>query len=230
MKEETITITPAEALSACLQWATSPRGGNNFYGRILNGCGRHAAPGLGTAAVALDTRGRYLFLWDPDWFVSLDSPFQLMAIVHEAAHLILKHLERGLRIKQRMNDNPRWERLRNVVNVAQDMTANDIAVRPMIQDGKTKFKNYEKDFIFPEARSYPKGLTFEEYLALLLEDLENHGFSLEPTEEDVEKAKKNFLSVLDRSGEGEEGDGEGEEKGEGGGGGGGGTGFVLFFF
>ena len=30
----------ARAMSMALHWLCSPRGGNNFYGRILNGCGR----------------------------------------------------------------------------------------------------------------------------------------------------------------------------------------------
>ncbi len=34
---------PNALLSEALQWLSSPRGGDNFYGRVLNGGGRKAA-------------------------------------------------------------------------------------------------------------------------------------------------------------------------------------------
>ncbi len=83
---------PAEALGKALQWACSPRGGNNFYGRVLNGCARKVVPGLNTIGVTLDELGRYVFLWDPVWFVAQDEPYQLLGIVHEAGHLVLRHV------------------------------------------------------------------------------------------------------------------------------------------
>ena len=97
-------VEPIESLSKALQWATNPRGGNNFYGRILNGAGRKAEPGLGTCAVKITNKGQYALIWDPDWFVKQPKAFQLIILVHEAAHLVLGHLERHLKLIQRIKD------------------------------------------------------------------------------------------------------------------------------
>jgi len=172
-------IDPNDALSACLQWACSPRGGNNFYGRIMNSCGRRAAPGMGTVGVTLTREGKYLFLWDRDWFVSQDAQFQILTIVHEAGHLVLQHLERGLKIRIDIGDPIKAKRLHPVMNVAADMAVNDVALRGMLSDSKMNLEGYNNELIWPEDRNYPTGQCFEEYFALLLSDLIQHGFDVD---------------------------------------------------
>lgn len=175
MKEES-NKTAAQALGECLQWACSPRGGNNFYGRVLNGCGKQVNHYLGTAGVRLDRLGRYILEWDPEWFVAQPRPFQLIVIVHEAAHLMLRHIERAVVIKRQLQDDQKARRLHEVINIAMDMAANDVAVRPMTNDHNMQFKNYKDLIIWPEDRDYPPNKTFEEYLGILLQDLKDHGW------------------------------------------------------
>jgi predicted metal-dependent peptidase len=198
-------INPNDALSACLQWACSPRGGNNFYGRILNSCGRRSTPGLGTVGVALTREGKYLFLWDRDWFVAQDAQFQILCIVHEAGHLVLQHCERMLKIRLEVNDNIKAKRLRPVMNVAADMAVNDVALRGMFNDPKMNFSEYKPRIILPEDKGYPVGQCFEEYFALLLNDLVKDGFDVDGKEVQ-QKMKAELLG---------EGGGEGGEGGEG---------------
>jgi predicted metal-dependent peptidase len=171
-------IPPDEKLSAWLAWLFSPRGGSNFWGRILNGCDRRIERGMGTMAVAMSKRGKYTFLWDPECVKDMPDAEGMMTLVHEAAHLAYCHLERMLTLKNRLADPAKFRHLMPIYNIAADMVVNDIAVRPMLKDSKIKGEQYKDRFVFPEnndpnnpRRSYPPGKTFEEYVALLLEDL-----------------------------------------------------------
>lgn len=169
-------VPPEEALSAVLQWLCNPRGGNNFYARALNGCGKQKMEGLRTCAVSIAPTGRYVFLYDPIWYSKQEPEFQLLVVIHEIAHVILRHLERGLTIRNRMENPEKFtEKLRYLLNIAQDMAANDTALRPMMNaypSGK-KFEQFRDRIIWPESRNYPVGKSMEEYFLLLLQDTEN---------------------------------------------------------
>jgi len=164
------------ALSEVLQWACSPRGGNNFYGRILNGCGRINKPGFGTAGVTITPEGRYLLMCDDAWFASLPRYEQIVVVVHEAAHLALAHVERMLYYKRRILDEKKWMIIQPILNVAMDMADNDVAVRPFISEQSGKFEESQLKLIWPEDRDYPQNLEFETYFKMLMEDLKDHGF------------------------------------------------------
>jgi len=169
------------AMSRALQWLCSPRGGSNFYARMINGCGRAPRKDLWppTAAVTLDNHGRYMLVWHPVWFVQQEGPFQLLVVVHEAAHLALQHLEKMLRIRLKLNDNIRYARLQPIMNVAADMAANDIAVRPILETPRTNFAKYRDRFIWPEEAkyNYPTGQSFEFYFNELMKNMQKDGFN-----------------------------------------------------
>jgi predicted metal-dependent peptidase len=179
--EEENTTDATLALGIAIQWACSPRGGNNFYGRVLNGCSRQIREGWGTCGVTLDKRGRYIFLWDPAWFIKQAKSFQLLVMVHEAAHLVLRHPERtlwlfrnyDLRVKLRLTD---------IRQIAADMAVNDTAVRPLIGDKRKKFEEHRKKFIWPESMKFPVGKTYDDYFLLLLDELQKNGWSVHPKE------------------------------------------------
>ena len=176
-------VEAAQSLSRALQWITSPRGGNNFYGRILNNVGRSAQEGLGTCSVVLTHRGKFSLMWDPRWFVSLDEPFRLCVLVHEAAHLAFSHLERTVRMTRHITSKWKLRKLQEIMNVAADMAVNDVSVRPMLDHSRYRFQEYRDHFILPEQRKYPKNQTFEQYYRLLMEDLQKHGFDMNSLEE-----------------------------------------------
>ena len=181
----------ANAMHDILQWLCScnPRAGNNFYGRVLNGCGRSQVDKLGTAAVTLTPEGHYKFLWDPIWYEEQEHPFQILVVLHEVAHLVLKHLERILRIRLKLSDNKKYAAYHKIINVAADMAANDMVVRPYAEEASNKhvYASALDLLILPDKRSsketqprklYPRGESFEEYLARLLEDLEKSGWDI----------------------------------------------------
>ena len=204
-----------EALGKCLQWACSPRGGNNFYGRVLNGCGKLASEGLGTCGVRLDSLGRYLMEWDPNWFVQQEEPFQILVIVHEAAHLILRHIERGEQIKRRMIDDAKAHRVHEVLNVAADLAVNDTTIRPLINDKRLNFSKCYDKFIWPEEKGYPQDKSFEEYLAMLLKDLKKDGWSPDDQNAQVPTPSQGPQQKESKQGGGGEGESEKEEEQQG---------------
>ncbi len=203
------------ALSEVLQWACSPRGGNNLYGRILNGCSRKPTPGLGTAAVALTPQGKYLFLYDLEWFTAQPRAFQVLVVVHEAAHLVLEHIPRVFRYMVHFDDHKQYKRYEPIFNIAMDMAVNDVALRPFVEQNRDYFGDVAKPLVWPEQRDYPKNKTFEEYTALLIEDLQEHGF-------DVDAYRigefKGAQSSPDAGGSGDSGDSEEEKESKGSGG------------
>lgn len=172
----------ANAMHDVLQWMCScnPRAGNNFYGRVLNGCGRMPVKDLKTCAVTLTQEGHYKFLWDAEWFEEQTQALQILVVLHEVAHLVLTHLERILRIRLKMADSQKYAQIHDLVNVAADLAANDTVVRPFVQEARQKIYDTEfKEFNLPEnikPKPYPTGESFEEYLARLLEDLDKQGW------------------------------------------------------
>lgn len=167
---------PIETLGEIIQWACSPRGGNNFYGRVLNGCGRMAQEGIGTACVTLTSDGKYMFRWDPEWFCAQPIPLRTIVAIHEATHIVLQHCERCLRIHTQIRDPQIQQMLHPFMNIAADMAVNDIAIRQFLS--LTAFKKYKTAIIFPENPpfEFPQGLTFEQYLDLLLLKAKETGF------------------------------------------------------
>lgn len=170
----------ANAMHDVLQWLCScnPRAGNNFYGRVLNGCGRMPVKDLKTCAVCLTQQGHYKFVWDSEWFEEQERPMQILVVLHEVAHLVLQHLERILRLRLKIADQKRYDELHPIINTAADMAANDTVIRPFVKEsGKSSYQNVLTKFVLPETRHYPTGETFEEYLARLLEDLAEDGWT-----------------------------------------------------
>jgi predicted metal-dependent peptidase len=216
---EDFTDSPAAALGMALQWLCSMRGGNNFFGRLLNGCSHvvdYNMPYGSAAAVGIDPDGRYQLIYSPDKFKGYSPPLRIMVLVHEAAHLALRHLERMLRAHVLTHDEKKFRRLHAVMNVAADMAANDIAVRPMLPDKRNHFNTCEEHFIWPEERKYPPGKTFEEYFILLLKDMEQHGFD---SNFDPDADLQQKLDAMDQQGQGQDPQqGQGQQPGQGGGG------------
>lgn len=176
---EDLTDSPTQALGIALQWLCSMRGGNNFFGRLLNGCTHIVDDNMpygSCAAVLLNPEGHYQLAYGPTRFKEMSPPMRIMVLIHEAAHLALRHLERMLRARVLTHNDKKFRRLHEVMNVAADMAANDIAIRPMLPDKRNHFDTCEKEFIWPEERGYPPGKTFEDYFILLLKDMTQHGF------------------------------------------------------
>ncbi len=218
--EELIETTGETMISENLQWAVSFKGGNNFLGRVLNGCRFIAQPGLGTAGVMIGRDGHNIFLYDPDWLMKQPRAKQILVFFHEGAHLALNHLGRFLRLRKLVNNDARYHRRHMVLNVAADMAVNDTALRVFVQQKPKIFKDAMSSMILPEERNYPKNESFEHYAHLLFQDLKEHGWSPDDIEEQLAEIQQRVQDALDgkegsegqqAGGEGSEGDKEGSE-------------------
>lgn len=165
-----------ETLSQVLQWTCSPRGGSNFYGRVLNGCGRTVNRDIPTAAVTITREGKYMFMWDPEWFAKQSMAFRILVVIHEAGHIVLQHLERILRYRIITKNDERFNRLVPLLQIAADMATNDIAIRPFIETAT--FRDHKGTLIFPEHEQFqfPTGESFDQYFERLLKKSQDEGY------------------------------------------------------
>jgi len=157
----------------------------------MNGCGRRESPGLNTAGVTLTRDGKYLMLWDPVFFATLSVAARIVIVIHEAAHLALSHLERAVVFRSRYTRPPHLlQQLHQILNIAQDLAVNDMAIRPMLLT--PEFQCVDLPFLFPEKDpySFPQGLSADEYLALLLEKCAQDGY--DPSKQETDE---NGMSV-----------------------------------
>lgn len=201
--------TKDNALTNALQWLCSPRGGNNFYGRVLNGCRRICAPGQKTACVTLDRNtGKYLLVYDLEWFESLNVHEQLFVIQHEACHIILQHIPRAIWMYNNLPSGKDLQLNHKLGNVAMDFAVNSSFLKKEM-DAMGK----ECRFLNPESFELPNKLMYEEYLALLVQKAEKVPMLFAPSgggggsgdqQEEEETSDQNN----------EDGNGGGEEKEE----------------
>jgi predicted metal-dependent peptidase len=156
----------SERLSDCIVYEVSPRGGNNFWARLINGCDKVPSPGYGTLGVGISDNGRFVLLYDPE-VVDKMSPRQLkLTLVHEAGHIALRHHERLFRILSTVQDKDLRTAIMAIFNIAADLSDNDAVVRH-----ETEFKGSldEKEWpwLLPELYNLPVGRSFEDYVLLI---------------------------------------------------------------
>lgn len=217
------------SLSQSLVYLVSPapRGGDNYWARVINGTDKVYLKDYGTASVSITPNGRYILTVDIDFFNRLSAPLKKLVLIHEAGHLALRHIERFIKILANMQDPIVRSALINVANYAMDFCVNDQLVRTekefaachlaLNEEEKSEFfKKFKEDtgpitqwpFFLPEEFGFPKGKTMWEYMKLMLKDLPR--FHQQVTE---------LLKQMGEEAEGDEsgdGDGEGDEEGSGG--------------
>jgi len=176
--EEPLITYDDHLLSEALQWVCSPRGGNNFYGRVINGCRRSANDSIKTCAVVLTREGTYRLIWSPKFFEEIKAGLRILVLIHEAGHIMLRHLERMVRQRLFLSDDKLFDRLMPILQKAADMAVNDIATRPFIE--LMNFHKYKDALVFPEQEpfNFPEGLTYEEYVKKLLEKSKDEGYDV----------------------------------------------------
>lgn len=156
------------ALTNALQWLCSPRGGNNFYGRILNGCRRVCVPEKGTICVGINQNtGRYSLEYDLEWFEKLPVRLQLFVIMHEACHLVLQHIPRSLWMYNNLPSGSDLRLNHKLANCAMDFAVNSGFLKKEMDEMGDDYPGLN-----PEKFDLPNKLMFEEYLALLIEKAE----------------------------------------------------------
>lgn len=115
-----------------------------------------------TAAVSFDRQGNYIqFLFNPQYYNSMDNYSRAFVIAHEMLHIILRHGKRGIGKQQELS------------NIAMDLVVNHTLINRFGFD-RDLIINAEAlcwidKFFKPEA-NIPDDLSFEEYYELLLDE------------------------------------------------------------
>ena len=160
----------ATPLSRALVYLVSPRGRDNLWARVINGCTKQFKEGTETLNVSLAPNGQYVLTVDTNFFDPLPPEMQTLVLIHEAGHIALRHIERLLRVLSQCTDKLVRLAVFAIFNTAADLADNDAIVRnepdfpKMLEEGK--FMG-----LLPEKLDLPKGKSFEEYTILLLKDL-----------------------------------------------------------
>lgn len=156
------------AVSNAIQWLCSPRGGNNFYGRIMNGVRRLEVPGLNSMGVNIDDKGKFFLAYDLKWFSAKTVQEQLFILQHEACHLVLQHIPRVTRMYRELSCGKSLENPFNhrIINIAMDCAVNGGLLYKVMKetlDPEHPYVDPKRDFELSIT------LTFEEYLGKLIE-------------------------------------------------------------
>ena len=153
------------ALTNALQWLCSPRGGNNFYGRVLNGCRRVIVPGRRTMSMNLNpATGKLTLEYDIEWFEAQPVKLQLFIVMHEACHVILRHIPRALWMYANLSSGQDLRLNHRFSNYAMDFSVNGNLLKKEMEELGESFPGLN-----PTLAGLPEKLMFEEYLDLLVQ-------------------------------------------------------------
>lgn len=194
--------TTDTTLSQSFVYLVSPRGGNNYWAVVINGCDKFYDTTLGTMAIFLSPNGRYTLVCDPNFFASKSDPMKKLILVHEAAHIALRHPERLCKLLTVVTNPEQRAAVLAIYNIAADFAVNDAIVR---QEKEFAQMLQEKQFdgLLPEHFKFPTGKSMEEYMWMLVKQ-----------REEIKEMLKQMLGDEYSDGADEEGDGDGESDGE----------------
>lgn len=197
---DTNTTTP---LSQSFVYLVSPRGANNYWAVVINGCDKIYTTEINTLAVQLTPNGRYVLMCNNEYFAKRSDPMKKLILVHEAGHIALRHIERLCKLLSHITDPNHRESVTAVYNIAADFAVNDSIVR---NEKEFTAMMVEKQFdgLLPENWGLPTGLSMEKYMVLLVE-----------RREEIKELLKDMLSSAGGDDENGDGEGEGEEDGSG---------------
>lgn len=160
-------------LSQSLVYLVSPRGGNNYWARLINGCDKAFTDGhdVKTLGVDIAPNGRFVLIVNYPFFESISERQQKLELVHEAGHIALRHHERMMRVMSQTVDPDVRNAVLAVWNIAVDLADNDQVVRNE-KEFDEAFNAGELDtYLFPEKFGFPTGKTAEQYVALVIQKL-----------------------------------------------------------
>jgi len=204
-----------ELANALVYWV-SRRGSANYWATLVNGCQKVYTNNEGTMSVQLTANWRYILTCHMPFFEQCSPHMRLLVLVHEAAHIALNHIPRLFKMLSNCTDPFVRTAILTTFNYAADFAANDAIVRL-----EPKFKEVHRPrgvgvgewtFLLPEEFGLPTGKSMEEYVTLMLSDIQAF-------KDKVEQMVKDLNDALDRgevefSEDGDEGEG-GDESGEG---------------
>jgi len=192
-------------------YLVSKRGADNFYARIVNGCDVvYSSNPQGTASVTLTPSGRYTFTVCTPFFDALKPGARKIIVIHEAGHIVLRHIERLFNLLNDVVDPGMRDAVMAVFNLAADFEVNDTICRlePEFEKVHVPRDRYKNDpgmlcALLPEEWGLPRGCSMEQYIRLMLKDLDK-----------LKQKMEQLMSTLEQGDSGQGGDSNGEGDGD----------------
>lgn len=128
-------------LSRCLVHQVSPRGGDNYWARVINGTDKVYTDTKGTMSVSITRNNRYVLTCHNPFFDRCTVPLRKLVLIHEAGHLALRHLERYIRMLTPIIDPFVRNAVKALANWAMDFAVNDAILRH-----EKEFKDVHRPF------------------------------------------------------------------------------------
>jgi len=165
-----------KTLNQLIRYLATPRGLNSFYGPILQQAQQQIRPDLpAPAAVSVTPLGVWQLLWNPEKLDSTPLNYQLLVLIHEAAHLSLNHLSRGLRLLRSYRETEQYYLKRKQFLVAADLAVNSLVIEHLLNRNPL-FENLSEEipqrWLFPELFDFPEKESLETYFRLLENETE----------------------------------------------------------
>ena len=155
-----------------------------FYGRLAASLSRVSRPGLGALAVGV-RGGRLSLFYDPEYVDAIDMAAAMYMIEHELLHLALDHVPRYIELIARYSEEDRLK-ADFVMGVAADLAVNSLLrnnpnraaavafqrkwILDHLEPGESMGPN--EGLHMPEHFNLPKDLSFEEYVELLMKQVD----------------------------------------------------------
>lgn len=142
----------------------------NFYARVLSALTRVEKRGLGTVAVGINSDGKYILYYDPEFLEKLHFQELVLTLEHEVYHLILGHIPRYLDIISGLVIEEEKRKFQAAMNVSADCATNELMrSEPKFDDNYGRwFYGSEategRSFVIPETFGLKKLQPFEIYL------------------------------------------------------------------
>lgn len=142
--------------------------GNNFYARTLYALQTREArdrDGIPMMGVMLVER-LLVLLYNVAWMLKAEFQDVVATIEHEGLHVILEHVPRKLTLAATFQTPQDKESFRRVTHWAEDMATNCLLF------GSNEYmRDHLTEWIVPEQEPFrlPRGLTYEQYVSLLMD-------------------------------------------------------------
>lgn len=159
-------------LAQAIGYLTHPRYGKNFYARILASLQKQPDSSIPAMGVTLQNRS-YFLLYNEDWIPSVEFEYVTGVVEHEAIHIVMEHIIRGMQMYAKLQTPEERELFFILSPLAVDMAANCVLVHG--SDGNQWMKNNKMDeMIMPDKEPFnlPRNKSYEWYMKKLKERAE----------------------------------------------------------
>jgi len=179
-----------KTLNQLIGYLAAPRGLNNIYGLILQQAQQQIREDIpAPAAVTVTPLGVWQLFWNPKMLDEEPLTYQLLVLIHEAAHLSLNHTSRGLRLLRHERGSSQFPLRQKQFQYAADLAVNSLVIDPLLTRSplfKSLSENVRERWLFPCQFNLPEKKSLEAYY----HTLQDNDHLPEPTSSTDRKTSK----------------------------------------